>query len=111
MGLTCAKIAGETAYQAKQQSDFSENFLTQYQQRWQKAIAFDMAVMRKVRLMLNRLSDPQLDKIVSLCSELRMDKALQGFKDLDSQGRSLLPILKSPRALIVAFYFFLASMM
>jgi len=111
MGLTCAKIAGETAYQAKQQDDFSGNFLTRYQQRWQKAIAFDMTVMRKARLMLNRLSDPQLDKIVSLCSELRLDKALQGFKDLDFQGRSLLPILKSPRALIVAFYFFLASMM
>jgi geranylgeranyl reductase family protein len=111
MGLTCAKIAGETAYQAKEQSDFSENFLTRYQQRWQNAIAFDMAVMRKVRLMLNRLSDPQLDRIVSLCSKLRLDKALQGFKDLDFQGRSLLPILKSPRALIVAVYFFLASMM
>jgi len=110
MGLTCAKIAGETAYQAMQQDDFSEGFLIRYQQRWQKAIAFDMGVMRRIRLMLNRLSDPQLDKIVSLCSELRLDGALQGFKDLDFQGRALLPVLRSPSALTVAFYFFLASM-
>ena len=111
MSLTCAKIAGETAYQAKEQGDFSENFLTCYQQRWQKAIAFDMAVMRKLRLMLNQLSDSQIDRIVSLCSELRLDEALQGFKDLDFQGRALLPILRSPSALTVAFYFLLASMM
>jgi len=110
MGLTCAKIAGETAYQATQQDDFSENFLTRYQQRWQRAMAFDMGVMRSIRLMLNRLSDPQLDKIVSLCSELRLDRALQGFKDLDFQGKALLPVLKNPGALTVGFYFFLASM-
>jgi len=110
MGLTCAKIAGETAYQAVQQNDLSEDFLIRYQQRWQKAIAFDMCVMRRIRSMLNRLSDPQLDKIVSLCSELRLDGALQGFKDLDFQGKALLPILKRPSALTVAFYFFLASM-
>jgi geranylgeranyl reductase family protein len=111
MGLTCAKIAGETAYQAKEQRDYSENLLTRYQQRCQKAIAFDMTVMRKVRQMLNQLSDSQIDKIVSLCSELRLDETLQGFKDLDFQGRALLPILRSPSALTVAFYFFLASMM
>jgi len=50
MGLTCAKIAGETAYQALQQNDFSEGFLSRYQQRWQKTIGFDMAVMRQIRL-------------------------------------------------------------
>jgi len=109
IGLTCAKIGGETAFQAVQRDDFSENFLTRYQQRWQKAIAFDMNVMRSIRLMLNRLSDPQLDKIVSLCSELRLDRALQGFKDLDFQGKALLPVLKSPSALTVGLYFFLAS--
>ncbi len=111
MGLTCAKIAGETAYEAKQENDFSESFLSRYQQRWQQAIGFDMAVMRRVRLMLNRLSDRKLDKIIELCSELNLNEAFQRIRDIDFQGKALLPIFKSPNAWIVAFYFFLASIM
>jgi len=109
MGLTCAKIAGEIAHQATQQSDFSEGFLSRYQQMWQQAIGFDMAVMRQIRLMLNSLSDDQLDKIIRLCSELHVDETLQKIREIDFQGRALLPILKSPNVWIVAFYSFLAS--
>jgi len=111
MGLTCAKIAGETAYQAILNDDVSENFLSRYQQRWQKTISFDMAVMRQIRLMLNRLSDEELDKLIGLCSELHLDEALQRVRDIDFQGRALLPIFRSPNLWIVAFYFFLASIM
>ena len=109
MGLTCAKIAGEIAHQAIQQNDFSESFLSLYQQMWQQAIGFDMAVMRQIRLMLNRLSDDKLDKIIRLCSELHVDKTLRRVKEIDFQGRALFPILKSPNVWIVAFYSFLAS--
>jgi geranylgeranyl reductase family protein len=111
MGLTCAKIAGETAYQAIQHGDCSENFLSLYQHRWKKAIGFDMAVMRQIRLMLNRLSDDELDKIISMCSELHVDETLQRIRDIDFQGKALLPIFKSPNTWIVAFYSFLASIM
>jgi len=111
MGLTCAKIAGETASQAIQHSDCSENFLYLYQQRWKKVIGFDMTVMRQIRLLLNRLSDHELDRLINLCSELRMDETLRRVKDIDFQGKALLPILKSPNAWIVAFYSFLASIM
>jgi len=111
MGLTCAKIAGETAYQAVKRGDFSESFLSRYQQRWQKAIGFDMSVMRQIRLMLNRLSDEELDKLIRLCSGLHVDETLQRVKDIDFQGKALLPIFKSPKLWIAAFYFFLASIM
>jgi len=111
MGLTCAKIAGESAHQAIQQNDFSESFLSRYQQRWQQAIGFDMAVMRQIRLMLNRLSDDKLDKIISLCSELHVDETLQRVREIDFQGKALLPLFKSPKAWIMAFYLFLASIM
>jgi digeranylgeranylglycerophospholipid reductase len=109
MGLNCAKIAGETAYQAIKHGDCSENFLSSYEKRCQKTIGFDMTVMRQIRLMLNRLSDDKLDKLISLCSELHVDETLQKVKDIDFQGRALLPILRSPNILSVAFYFFLAS--
>jgi len=110
MSLTCAKIAAETACQAMQRNDFSESFLSRYQQRWQQVIGFDMAVMRQIRLMLNRLHDKRLDKIISLCSKLRLDENLQKVRDIDFQGKALLPILKSPAAWTVAVYSFLASL-
>ena len=109
MGLNCAKIAAETAYQAIKHEDCSEDFLSLYQRNWQKAIGFDMAVMRRIRLMLNRLSDDKLDKIISLCSKLNMNEVLQEVKDVDFQGRALFPIFKSPKVWILLIYFFLAS--
>ncbi len=110
MGLTCAKIAAETAYQAIQQNDFSESFLSRYQQRWQQTIGFDMVVMRQIRLMLNHLSDRGLDKMISLCSQLDLNRNLQKVSDIDFQGKALIPLLKSPAAWTVAFYSLLASL-
>jgi digeranylgeranylglycerophospholipid reductase len=109
VGLNCAKIAGETAYQAIKYGDYSENFLSSYEKRCQKTVGFDMTVMRQIRLMLNRLSDDKLDRLISLCSELHVDETLQKVKDIDFQGKALLPIFRSPNILSVAFYFFLAS--
>lgn len=111
MGLNCAKIAGETAYQAIKSGDFSENFLSLYQKRWRRSIGFDMAFMRQIRLRLNRLSDDQLDRMINLCSKLHMSETLQEVSDIDFQGKALLPILKKHRTWVVAFYFFLASIM
>ena len=111
MGLTCGKIAAETACQALQQDDFSESFLSKYQQRWQHAIGFDMSVMKRIRLMLNRLSDQRLDEIISLCSQWHLSESLQKVRDIDFQGKSLIHLLKSPNTWVVAFYSFLASMM
>jgi len=110
MGLVCAKIAGETAYTAIQHNDFSESFLSRYQERWHQAIGFDMAVMRRIRLILNRLSDQKLDKIVSLCSQFHVNENLQGVRDIDFQGKALIPLLKSPGAWMVAFYSLFTSL-
>lgn len=110
MGLTCAKIAAETAFQAIERNDVSEGFLSRYQQGWQQAIGFDMAVMRQIRLMLNSLSDSQLDKVISLCSQMHLDEVLQQVRDIDFQGKALLPLLKSPAAWVVTLYAILASL-
>jgi len=110
MGLNCAKIAGETAYEAIKHGDSSASFLSRYQRRWQKAIGFDMAVMRQMRLMLNRLPDRRLDKIIALCSQLRLNEDLRHVKDMDFQGKGILPIFKSPAAWAVATYSILLSL-
>lgn len=109
MGLTCARIAGETARQAIGQNDFSQGFLARYQSAWKKEINFDMTVMKQVRAMLNNLSDQELDRIIRLCSRLNINKSLEKVRDIDFQGRALLPIIWSPRSWAVFFYFILAS--
>jgi len=110
MGLTCAKIAAESAHQSIQQNDFSESFLSRYQQRWRQAIGFDMAVMRRIRLMLNRLSDRRFDKIISLCSQWHLNENLQKVRDIDFQGKALIPLLKSPAAWTVTLYSLFTSL-
>jgi len=110
MGLNCAKIAGETASEAIKHGDSSASFLSRYQRRWQKVIGFDMAVMRQMRLMLNRLPDRRLDKIIVLCSQLGLNEDLRHVRDVDFQGKGIMPILKSPAAWTVAIYSILLSL-
>lgn len=110
IGLTCAKIAGETAHRAIESENCSEAFLSTYQKRWRKNIGFDMAIMRLARLMLNRLSDQQIDKTIALGSRLNLDEDLKQVRDIDFQGRGMLPIFKSPAAWTVGLYSILASL-
>jgi flavin-dependent dehydrogenase len=109
MGLTCARIAGETVAQALQQRDFSSSFLSRYQNRWKQAIGFDMNAMRQIRLMLNRVSDTRFDSIIRLCSQLHVDEKLQGLGDIDFQGKAVLQLLKSPGAWTIMMYSLLSS--
>ncbi len=109
MGLTCAKIAGETAAQAVRDNGLSEGFLSRYQERWRQAIGFDMTAMRRIRLILNRLSDKKLDNIISLCSQLRLSDELRKLEDIDFQGKAVLQLLIKPSAFAVALYSLFSS--
>ncbi len=109
MGMTCARIAGETAAQAVKQQDFSDSFVSHYQKRWKQAMSFDMNAMRRIRLMLNHLSDRRLDGVIKLCSQLHIDEKLQDLDDIDFQGGAVLKLLKSPNAWAVLLYSLLSS--
>lgn len=110
MGLNCARIASETAYEAIKQDDTTATFLSIYQKRWQEMIGFDMAVMRRMRLLLNRLSDRQLDKIIAMSSQLGLDKSLTQIGDIDFQGRGMRPLFRSPAAWTIAMYTIISSL-
>ncbi len=110
LGSLCSKIAGEVAHEALERNNFSENFLSRYQSRWRKLIGFDLASMRQVRKMLNRLRDDKIDKIIELCSKLGMDRALEETGDLDFQGKTLLRIIPYPKALMIVLYSFFSSL-
>jgi len=108
VGLSCSKIAGEAAYEAVKNNDFSETFLSRYQSRWKELVGFDLMVMRQIRKLLNRLSDDKVDKIIGLCAKLGVDDVLEEVGDLDFQGRSLIPMIKHPTALVTILYFILS---
>ena len=110
MGLRCAEIAGETAAQAVQRANLSGSFLSLYQKRWKQAIGFDMNAMRRIRLMLNGLSDKRLDEIVRLCGQLHVERRLQELSDIDFQGKGVLQLLRSPSAWAVMMYSMLSSL-
>jgi digeranylgeranylglycerophospholipid reductase len=109
MGLNCAKIAGEVAYEALKQGNTSAAFLSIYQKRWQEKIGFDMTVMRRMRFLFNRLSDSQLDRIVALSSLLELDKSLTRVSDVDFQGKGIQPLFRSPAAWTIALYTIISS--
>jgi digeranylgeranylglycerophospholipid reductase len=104
-GLTCARAAGEVAYEAVKRQDFSEAFLSRYQSRWKRLLGFDLAAMLQMRRMLNSLSDSRIDGMIDLCTKLDVDSVLERVGDLDFQGRTLVSMVKYPGALAVISYF------
>lgn len=109
-GLLCSKVAGEVAYAALSRGDFSKAFLSQYQNSWKQMVGFDLAVMRQARRLLNQLSDNQLDRIISLCRELGMNRIVEEVGDLDFQGRTLIRAIRHPTSLFVLSYFLFSSL-
>ena len=107
-GLTCARTAGEVAYEAVKNSNFSEAFLSRYQHQWKSQVGFDLSAMFMMRKMLNSLSDNRTDEIIGLCNRLGIDETLEKFGDLDFQGRSLIPMIKYPSTLAVISYFLIS---
>ena len=109
-GLLCSKIAGEVAYEAIKNNDFSESLLSRYQSRWKEEISFDIRVMLQLRKLLDRLSDKEMDKVISLCSKLEVNKILEEVGDLDFQGRSLIHMVRHPNVLAVVLYSLFSSL-
>jgi len=105
VGMSCSKIAGEVAYEAVKNNNFSETFLSRYQSRWKELMGFDLAVMSQLRKLLNSLSDDKVDKIIDLCKKLGVDSMLEEVGDLDFQGRSLILMTRHPTSLVVMLYF------
>jgi digeranylgeranylglycerophospholipid reductase len=105
-GMTCARVAVNVAYEALSRNDFSCEFLRAYQRRCKEILGFDTKVMLGIRRMLDTMSDDRLDKAISLCKKLNLDKSFQNAKDIDLQGQTILHLLPNPRVLVALFYFF-----
>lgn len=104
-GLTCAKIAGEVAFESVNKQDYSESFLSSYQSKWKKLVGFDLLTMLQMRRMLDSLSDKKIDNVIELSNKFGISEVLERFGDIDFQGRSLISMIKHPGILAVVGYF------
>jgi len=104
-GLTCAKIAAETANKAIKQVYFFSDALQIYQKRCSDLLNFDFMVMLRLRRFLNSLSDTKVDEMLRVCSKLGVGKALRNEDEIDFQGKMLAKSLAKP-SIIAAFAYF-----
>jgi flavin-dependent dehydrogenase len=105
-GMMCTRIAAEVAHEAFVRNDFSSDFLSEYQKRCREVLGFDMNVMLRLRRIFDGMSDEKIDSIISFFNRIRLGETLQDFDDIDSQGRSLLRLLRRPKMMAALFYFF-----
>ena len=99
-GMICAKIAAKTAFKALNLNNFSEEFLAEYQREWKSKLGFEFKSMLRLRRMLDRLSDKQIDKLFQLCIKTDLNEILTKVGDVDFQGRTLLKAVLHPKSLI-----------
>jgi len=102
--LICGKAAGEIAHNASEAGDASESFLSEYERRWKSKIGRDLNVMRRIRRMLFRLPDRQLEKIFSVARTLDVATVLARADDIDMQSRILARLALDPRLTISLLY-------
>ncbi len=104
-GLTCAKVAAQTASEALHKTDVSADSLKIYQKRCSNLLSFDFNVMLKLRRFLDSLSDEKVDEMLRVCGKLGVDRALTDVDEIDFQGKMILTALGKPAMLTALAYF------
>jgi geranylgeranyl reductase family protein len=104
LGMTCAQIAAQVASESLRNHDFSAEFLSLYQKRCKQVLGIDMSIMLGIRRMLDAMSDRRIDRAITLCEALGLDRTLKNVKELDFQGKSILRNVKSPRMVALLGY-------
>ncbi len=61
--MDAGKIAGEVCIKAKEKGDYSANTLREYEERWRSSIGKSMSKHLKVKSLLLKLSDEQLNQL------------------------------------------------
>ncbi len=107
-GMTCGRIAAETAYEALCKDDFSSDFLQIYQKRCQEKLEADIRFMLRIRRMLYALSDDKLDDLIDFFTKIGLEQTLQNLEEIDFQRLLLLRTLWNPRIVLAVSYLLLS---
>jgi len=97
-GLTCSRIAGETAAEAVEAGNYSSRFLSKYQSLWKEKLGGEFRIGRLTRQILNGLSDRKVDRIFSIGRWLHVEDAFGEITEIDFEERILETSLRKPRA-------------
>jgi digeranylgeranylglycerophospholipid reductase len=93
-GMICAEIAADAIAKAYDKLDFSEDFLLrEYDHLWRKKIIKDLYVSLKVRKLLNRLDDDDLNELGQLGMKNR--EIIEKHGDMDFYSRLYNELKKS----------------
>jgi digeranylgeranylglycerophospholipid reductase len=104
LGITCAKIAAETAFESMEKNDFADEILHSYQKKCQDLLGFDLRVMLKARKAANSFSDEEIERALRFASKVGFDRALHDINEIDFQGQTLLRVLRKPSAYATLAY-------
>jgi len=104
LGGLCAIEAGRTAAEALGVGDSSSNFLSRYEKRWKTSLGREFSSMLSARRFINRISDPQLDKLFGAMKSSGLEDTIEGLVeegDMDMQSGVIGSALKHPGLLRV----------
>ncbi len=78
-GGVCAKIAGEIAAKTSQ----GKTTLAEYEKKWRQAIGRELAIGMKLHKALARLSDRELNRLISFLKEPEITETINTWGDMD----------------------------
>jgi geranylgeranyl reductase family protein len=95
-GLLCADMAAETIHEAFSANDFSRKKLADYEKAWKGKLGRELQIGYFARLLYNRLSDRQINKIFDIVRENNIHGALLDSPhfSFDRHGKLILEGLK-----------------
>ena len=87
-GLLCADIAAKTLLQALEDDDLSAKRLARYERGWKRKLGRELKIGYWARILFERLSDRQIDRIFEIVKANGIDEALLKAEDLSFDWHS-----------------------
>jgi len=98
-GAICAKVAGETAAKAIEQSDTTEKTLKEYETAWRELLGKEFSTMTLARKLADRLSDKTIDKIFQIIIKEELYQIIGQKGDMDFQSSVIKAVIRHPKIL------------
>ena len=99
-GMRCAEILAEVADVALRRNDLSDASLAEYDRRWMAALGEEFRRALYLRRILTRLSDDDLDAIVSALSGAGLSATIVAFGDIDFPTHVARQLLRQSPSLV-----------
>lgn len=86
-GLKCAKLCAATAVDALYSNDFSEGFLSRYQENWGKTVGQEIRCGLNHRKVFLGLTDQHMDELISFFNKPYWRNLILKYGDLDYHSK------------------------